>query len=73
MTKKKKTVNSHQVEALKQISQAITSDLYVEDILKLIVTVTAQVMKSKICSLMLVDNKKMNLLLKQHKALVKRT
>jgi two-component system, response regulator PdtaR len=36
----------------------MTSDLYLEDILKLIVTVTAEVMNSKICSIMLLDFKK---------------
>ncbi len=43
------------VGALAEISRAVTSDLYLEDILKLIVIVTAEVMNSKICSLMLVD------------------
>ena len=58
MPKKKNNLTSAQhIEALSTISGAITSDLYLEDILKLIVTVTAQVMKSKICSLMLVDEK----------------
>jgi len=46
-----------QIEALSSISRAISSDLYLEDILGLIVTVTAQVLKSKICSLMLIDQK----------------
>ncbi len=50
-----------QIKALSKISKAITSDLYLEDILKLIVTVTAQVMGSNICSLMLVDEKKKEL------------
>ena len=45
------------IEALSKISNAITSDLYIEDILRLIVIVTAEIMKSKICSLMLVDEK----------------
>lgn len=43
------------VEALAEISEAVTSDLYLDDILKLIVTVTAEVMGSKICSLLLLD------------------
>lgn len=46
-----------QIEALSKISKAVSSDLYLGDILKLIVTVTAQVMNSKICSLMLIDEK----------------
>jgi signal transduction protein with GAF and PtsI domain len=43
------------LKALMNISQAITSDLYLEDILKLIVMVTARVMNVEICSLWLVD------------------
>lgn len=43
------------LEALSKISKAISSDLYLEDILRLIVVVTAEVMKSKICSLWLLD------------------
>lgn len=53
-----------QLEALTKVSQAITSDLYLEDILKLIVTVTAEVMRSKICSLMLLDQEKKELVVK---------
>jgi signal transduction protein with GAF and PtsI domain len=45
------------IEALSKIGKAITSDLYLEDILKLIVTVTAQAMGSKLCSLMLLNDK----------------
>ncbi|OPY05366.1 MAG: fused phosphoenolpyruvate-protein phosphotransferase PtsP/GAF domain protein [Syntrophaceae bacterium PtaB.Bin038] len=42
--------------ALLTISRAITSEKYLEDILRLIVTVTAEVMGSKICSLMLIGD-----------------
>lgn len=42
-------------ETLTKISKAITSDLYLGDILKLIVTLTANVMKAKICALWLLD------------------
>ena len=56
-TPKSKVSISEQIEALSKISKAITSDLYLEDVLKLIVTVTAEVMGSKICSLMLLDEK----------------
>lgn len=52
------------IEALSKIGEAITSDLYLEDILKLIVTVTAEVMGSKICSLMLLDPAKKELAIK---------
>ncbi len=46
-----------QVEALAEVSRAIVSDLYLEDILKLIVMVTAELMGSKIVSIMLLDEK----------------
>ncbi len=49
------------LEALSRISYAITSDQYIEDILKLIVTVTAEVMGFKICSLMLLNPEKKEL------------
>jgi GAF domain-containing protein len=64
MSKKKESPYVKQLQALTKISQAITSDLYLEDILKLIVTVTAQVMGSKICSLMLLDEKKQELMIR---------
>ena len=44
-----------QLEALSEISEAITSDTYLDDILRLIVVVTAKVMDSNICSLMLLN------------------
>ena len=53
-----------QIKALSKISKAITSDLYLEDILRLIVTVTAEVMGSNICSLMLIDEKKNELVIR---------
>ncbi len=45
------------IETLSKISKAITSDLYLEDILKLIVNLTASVMNAKICALWLLDEK----------------
>jgi signal transduction protein with GAF and PtsI domain len=48
---------TEQLKALSKISKAITSELYLEDILRLIVTVTAEVLGSNICSLMLIDEK----------------
>jgi len=55
--KSKKPAYKKQIETLSKVSEAIASSLYLEDILKLIVTVTAEVMNSKICSLMLLDNR----------------
>jgi two-component system, response regulator PdtaR len=49
------------IEALTVISRAIASDRYLEDILRLIVLVTAEVMNSKICSLWLLDEKTQSL------------
>jgi two-component system, response regulator PdtaR len=45
------------ISAISEISRAISSDQYLDDILKLIVTVTASVMDSKICSLWILDQK----------------
>ncbi|MFA6320662.1 MAG: GAF and ANTAR domain-containing protein [Candidatus Omnitrophota bacterium] len=64
-TSRKKTIShAKQFEALSKVSKTITSNLYLEDILKLIVTVTAEIMNSKICSLMLIDDKTGELVLK---------
>ena len=43
------------IKALRDISRAITSDLFLEDLLKLIVMVTAKVTSVEICSLWLID------------------
>src|SRR3989338_935652 len=53
-----------QLEAISKVARTITSNLYLEDILKLIVTVTAEITNSKICSLMLIDEKTNELVLK---------
>jgi signal transduction protein with GAF and PtsI domain len=52
-----RTDYEEQIRALTEISKAITSDLYLDDILKLVVTVTAEVMGSKICSLWILDER----------------
>ena len=66
MPKKPTKTISHakQFEALSKVSRSITSNLYLEDILKLIVTVSAEIMNSKICSLSLLDEKTNTLVLK---------
>jgi len=46
------------LKTLNKISRAITSDLYLEDILKLIVTLTANVIKAKVCNVWLIEEKK---------------
>ena len=45
----------HYIKALMDISQAVTSDLFLEDVFKLIVMVVAKVTEVDICSLWLVD------------------
>jgi len=62
--KNKKASYEKHLEAISKVSSSITSNLYLNDILKLIVTVTAEVMDSKICSLMLIDDKTGELVLK---------
>jgi len=63
-SKGKDTSYSKQIEALSRISKAISSELYLENILRLIVTVTAEVMGSKICSLMLLEEDKKELVVR---------
>ena len=50
-----------QLETIAQLSRTIASSAYLQEILQLIVTMTAQMMNSKICSLMLLDEKKQEL------------
>lgn len=47
-----------QIETLLAVSRTISSNRYIEEILHLLVTMTAEMMNSKICSLMLLDGKK---------------
>jgi signal transduction protein with GAF and PtsI domain len=49
---------AQQLDLLSEISRTIVSDYYLKEILQLIVTMTAKVMDSKICSIMLLDEKK---------------
>lgn len=53
-----------QIEALSKIANLITSGLYLEELLRLIVHVTAEIMNSKISSLMLLDPEKKELVVK---------
>ncbi|MCM8792703.1 MAG: GAF domain-containing protein [Candidatus Omnitrophica bacterium] len=62
--KKNYQVYLKQIEAISKIAQMITSGLYLEELLRLVVNVTAQIMNSKICSLMLLDPGKKELVVK---------
>jgi signal transduction protein with GAF and PtsI domain len=44
-----------QLNTLTRVSGTITSNRYIEEILNLIVTMTAEMMNSKICSIMIID------------------
>jgi len=66
-----KTSYKSYINALSKISSAITSDIYLEDMLKLVVTLTANVMKAKICALWLLDDKKQELRIRATQALSK--
>ena len=64
MPKRKTHFEAKEINALLEISKAISSGLYLEDVLRLIVTVTANLMDSKICSLWILDEKTNKLKLK---------
>ena len=52
------------IQALSKVASLITSGLYLEELLRLIVNVTAEIMNSKICSLMLLDPERNELVIK---------
>ncbi|MGM0442523.1 MAG: GAF domain-containing protein [Elusimicrobiota bacterium] len=62
MNSKKKN-KKEQISYLSKISEAITSDRYLEEILNLIVSMTAELMGSKICSIMLLDEESKELVI----------
>ncbi|MCX7661879.1 MAG: GAF and ANTAR domain-containing protein [Candidatus Omnitrophica bacterium] len=66
MSKPKKDYQIYleQIEAISKIAQMITSGVYLDELLRLVVNVTAQIMNSKICSLMLLDPEKKELVIK---------
>ena len=47
-----------QIDTLSRVSSTITSDKYIEEILNLVVTMTAGMMNSKICSIMILDKER---------------
>ncbi len=57
------------LDSLSQISTTIISDRYLQEILNLIVSITAEATGSKICSIMLVDEKKNELVIKASQSL----
>src|ERR1044071_7494247 len=63
--------DSKEIDLFWHISQSLVSKSYLQEILRLIVTMTAQVMQSKICSLMLLDEEKQELSIAASQALSK--
>lgn len=57
------------LEALARVSEAVVSQRYLDEILQLIIAVTAELMHSKICSLMLLDEAKQALVITATQAL----
>ncbi len=57
-----------QLHTLSEVSQAITSNMYLEELLHLFVTMTARTMHYKICTVMLVDHDKGELIIKATQA-----
>jgi two-component sensor histidine kinase len=58
------TVQSSQLSAISEVSKTITSNLYLEEILQLIVAMTARSFGFKICSIMLLDEERGELVIK---------
>ncbi|MCK5083352.1 MAG: GAF domain-containing protein [Candidatus Omnitrophica bacterium] len=58
-----------QFDSLVKVSRSITSENYLDEILNLIVVVTAEMLNSKICSIMLLDEKRKELFIKASQSL----
>ncbi|MBP6342456.1 MAG: GAF domain-containing protein [Candidatus Omnitrophica bacterium] len=58
-----------QLDSLIKVSQSITSEQYLDEILNLIVVVTAEMLNSKICSIMLLDDKGVEFVIKATQSL----
>lgn len=58
------TVQSSQLSAISEVSKTLTSNLYLEEILQLIVAMTARSFGFKICSIMLLDEERQELVIK---------
>jgi signal transduction protein with GAF and PtsI domain len=55
---------AHQMDTLSKVSKTITSSHYLEEILHLIVSMVAETMNAPVCSIMLLDEKNQELVLK---------
>ncbi len=62
------TRRSDQISTLAQVGQIISSGRYLEEMLQLLVNIIARMMQARVCSIMLVDAQKNELVLKAAKA-----
>ena len=60
------------IQALSKVASLITSGLYLDELLRLIVSVTAEIMNSNICSLMLLDPEKKELVVRATQSISER-
>ena len=65
---RKLELHAVQLHTLSEVSQAITSNMYLEELLQLFVAMTARTMNYKICTVMLVDHDKGELVIKATQA-----
>ena len=61
-------LRSNQISTLAEVGQIIASGKYVEEVLQLIVNIVAKMMQARVCSIMLVDAQKNELVIKAAKA-----
>jgi len=62
------TLRSTQISTLAEVGQIIASGRYLEEVLQLIVNIIAKMMQARVCSVMLVDAQKNELVIKAAKA-----
>src|SRR5262245_40201833 len=62
------TLRSTQISTLAEVGQIIASARYLEEVLQLIVNIIAKMMQARVCSIMLVDAQKNELVIKAAKA-----
>jgi len=62
-------INNEPLKQLEKISQTVVSEQYLDNILDVIVSVTAEMLNSKICSIMLYDSRKKILSIKATQSL----
>ena len=66
-----KKEKSRTTQALSNLSQTVASDIHLEELLRLLMSITAELMNSKICSLMFYDKSKDELFLKATQSMSK--